>query len=95
MKFYQLLILTGLVALVIMGLNTSNQGINHLTRQERQAVFDVDYSRDTIKVEALGNSHEYSWDMPRVKQQSRTLINECIDYLKRIWNIFDAVFLYE
>jgi len=95
MRFYQLLLLTGLVALVIMGLNTSNQGINNLTRQERQAVFDVDYSSDKLKVEALGNSHEYTWDMPRIKQQSQTLMYECIDYLKRIWNIFDAVFLYE
>lgn len=96
MRFYQLLMLLGLVFLVVLGLNTSNQGINNLTREERQAVLNVDYSEGDIRVEALGNSHSYSLDrlntsLPGLKQQGRSVIN----YLKKIWTIFDAVFLYE
>ena len=100
MRFYQLLMLTGLVILVILGLNTSNQGINNLTREERQAVLDVDYDQGDIRLEALGNSHSYSVDrlsaiLPELKQQSRRVVNGSVDYLKKIWTIFDAGFLYE
>ncbi|MGS0765111.1 hypothetical protein [Syntrophomonas curvata] len=100
MRFYQLLMLIGLVMLVILGLNTSNQGINNLTREERQAVLDVDYSKGNIKVEALGNSYSYALDRPEtgwagLKQQGRRAVNGFTDYLKKIWTIFDAVFLYE
>lgn len=100
MKFFQVLMLMGLAILVVLGLNTSNQGINSLTRQERQAVLDVDYSKGDIRVEALGNSYSYAWDRLDttwldLKQRSRDAVTGLIDYLKRIWTIFDAVFLYE
>jgi len=62
MRLHQLLILAGLIFLVIIGLNTSNQGINSLTRDERQAVLDLDYNQGEIRVDALGNSYDYSLD---------------------------------
>jgi hypothetical protein len=100
MKFYQLLMLGGLILLVIMGLNTSNQGINSLTRDEGQAVFNLDYNEGDIRVDALGNSYNYSLDrlgtdIYRIGNKARELPTDITNYLKRIWIIFDAVFLYE
>lgn len=100
MKLHQLFIIAGLIFLVIMGLNTSNQGINSLTRDEHQAVFNLDYKQGEIRVDALGNSYNYSLDrlgtdLHLLGNKSRELFNNTIDYLKRIWIIFNAVFLYE
>lgn len=100
MKLYQLIILGGLIFLVIMGLNTSNQGINSLTREERQAVFDLGYDQEKIRVDVLGNSYTYSLDrlgsdLHLLGNKSRKLFNDTTDYLKRIWVIFDTIFLYE
>jgi hypothetical protein len=92
--------LGGLILLVIMGLNTSNQGINSLTRNEGQAVFNLDYNEGDIRVHALGNSYNYSLDrlgtdLQLVGNKARELPNDITNYLKRIWIIFDAVFLNE
>ncbi|MDD2372911.1 MAG: hypothetical protein WC109_10210 [Syntrophomonadaceae bacterium] len=100
MRLHQLLILAGLIFLVIIGLNTSNQGINSLTRDERQAVLDLDYNQGEIRVDALGNSYDYSLDrlgsnVYRIGNKARELPTDITNYLKRIWIIFDAVFLYE
>ncbi|MBP8820207.1 MAG: hypothetical protein KBG91_07275 [Syntrophomonadaceae bacterium] len=100
MKFYQILILGGLIILVIMGLNTSNQGINSLTREGRQAVLNLDYNQGDIKVDALGNSYDYSvdrlgTDLKLVGEKTRVYFYDVTDYLKKIWIIFDAVFLYK
>jgi hypothetical protein len=100
MKFYQIFILGGLILLVIMGLNTSNQGINSLTLDERQAVLNLDYNQGDIRVDALGNSYNYSLDrlgtnVYLIGNKARELSTNIMDYLKRIWIIFDAVFLYE
>lgn len=100
MKFYQLLMLGGLILLVIMGLNTSNQGVNSLTREEGQAVFNLDYNEGDIRVDALGNSYNYSLDrlgtdVYRIGNKAREFPTDITNYLKRIWIIFDAVFLYE
>lgn len=100
MRLKQLFILAGLIFLVIMGLNTSNQGINSLTREERQAVLNLDYQQGDIRVDALGNSYNYSLDklgtdLKSAGNKTRELFYDTTDYLKRIWIIFDAVFLYE
>jgi len=100
MKFYQILTLGGLILLVIMGLNTSNQGINSLTRDEQAAVFNLDYNQGNIRVDALGNSYDYSLDrlgtnLKLVGNKTRVYFYDVTDYLKKIWIIFDAVFLYE
>lgn len=100
MKFYQILIIGGLILLVITGLNTSNQGINSLTRDEHPAVLNMDYNQGNISVDALGNSYYYSLDRLGTNLQSagdkaRGYFHDITDYLKRIWIIFDAVFLYE
>ncbi len=100
MRLRQLFIIAGLICLVIMGLNISNQGINSLTREERQAVLNLDYNQGDIRVDALGNSYNYSLDRLGIDLQSagnktRGLFYDTIDYLKRIWIIFEAVFLYE
>ncbi|HBQ27684.1 MAG TPA: hypothetical protein DD791_14920 [Syntrophomonas sp.] len=100
MKLRQLLIITGLICLVIMGLNISNQGINSLTREERQAVLNLNYQQGNIRIDALGSSYKYSLDrlgtdIYRIGKKARELSNDITDYLKRIWIIFDAVFLYE
>lgn len=93
MKFYQILIIGGLILLVITGLNTSNQGINSLTRDEGQAVLNLDYNQGDIRLDALGNSYNYSLD--RLDTDLQSAGHNIIDYLKRIWIIFDAVFIYE
>jgi hypothetical protein len=100
MKFYQILILGGLILLVIMGLNTSNQGINSLTLDERQSILNLDYNQGDIRIDALGNSYNYSLDrlgtdFKSAGNKAGEVFYDTIDYLKRIWIIFDAVFLYE
>mgnify|MGYP000250300200 FL=1 len=62
MKFYRLLMIAGLVLLVILGLNTSSNGINNLTQEARGAVFDLDYKDSGITVEAMGKNYHYSLD---------------------------------
>ena len=93
MKFYQILIIGGLILLVITGLNTSNQGINSLTRDEGQAVLNLDYNQGDIRLDALGNSYNYSLD--RLDTDLQSAGHNITNYLKRIWIIFDAVFLNE
>lgn len=100
MRFFRLMMLAALVVLVVLGLNISNQGINNLTREERPAVFNLDYNEGDVRVEALGTSYSYSLDRPDhvfsgIKYQSRIVVNGFIEHLKKIWTIFDAVFLYE
>lgn len=99
MRFYQLLLITGVIILVIMGLNTSNQGINNLTRAEHQAVLDLDYDNGNIKIDTMGDSHSYSMDrltanFSLLRSKSKEIILEVRDYLKSIWTIFECVFLY-
>lgn len=100
MRCYRLLMIIGLVILVVLGLNTSNQGINNLTREERGAVLDLDRNGSSVVLEAIGNSYYYSLDklapsIPWVKDKGQGIITGWIEYLKKIWIIFDAVFLYE
>jgi len=93
MKFYQILIIGGLILLVITGLNTSNQGINSLTRDEHGAVLNMDYNQGNISVDALGNSYDYSLD--RLGTDLKLVGNKTRGYFYDITIIFDAVFIYE
>jgi hypothetical protein len=99
MRFYQLLLITGVIILVVLGLNTSNHGINNLTRADRHGVLALDYDNGNIKIDTMGASHTYSLDrlqdnLSALKDKSSRIFIEVRDYLKSIWTIFECVFLY-
>lgn len=49
----------GILILVICGLNTSNQGMNSLTLQNRKPVVGLQTQGDAISIYTLGQSHNY------------------------------------
>ena len=92
------LLIMGLIILVILGLNTSNQGISSLTAEERKPVIGWQIENQQIQVIALGQ--EYSLSRRDISQASQGLLQDakqqrcaCVDYLKKIWTIFNVLFL--
>jgi len=59
-KICRIFIVLLLTSLVIMGLNTSNQGINDLTMANRNAVIRLSLDNDSINLDLLGKRHNWS-----------------------------------
>jgi len=97
-KILSSLLIMGLIILVILGLNTSNKGISSLTAEERKPVIGLQIENQQIQVLALGQ--EYSLSHRDISQASQDVLQDvrhqgcaCVDYLKKIWTIFDVLFL--
>jgi hypothetical protein len=58
-RWYRFLLVLTIVILVILGLNTSNQGINSLTLEARKPVIGWQYQGDNFNIFALGETHSY------------------------------------
>ncbi|MGI5911403.1 MAG: hypothetical protein ACOX6E_02310 [Syntrophomonadaceae bacterium] len=100
MRLYQFIMIIGLFFLVIAGLNICNQGISNLTGEERQAILSLSYTKSNISIEAIGESYSYSLDrlpvlLSSLVNEGKLLLTETTEYLGKIWDIFDAVFLKE
>lgn len=95
---YRSLIVLTVFVLIIMGLNTSSQGINSLTAESRSPVVGVKIENRQLNVFALGE--QYSISRQDLSQGSQDVIenaqlqsNALIKYLKKIWTIFEVLFL--
>ncbi|MEN6326827.1 MAG: hypothetical protein ABFD18_11555 [Syntrophomonas sp.] len=93
---YQLLMVLVLVSLVIMGLNTSNQGISRLTTENRGQVIGMDFSNEAIKLQVC--SKDYIYTSEQLHDQRKDMANElkslgeqAKSYTFRIWKIFNAI----
>jgi hypothetical protein len=56
-KLYRSSLVLGIIALTILGLNISNQGINSLVMQNRQPVLAYKVQSDKLDLIALGKSY--------------------------------------
>ncbi len=70
MRTYRFLIVIILVLLVIIGLNTSNNGINRLTQEHRGPVLGVKLQHNQVMLQFL--SRDYS-------------VGERIEYYHKLW----------
>lgn len=92
----QLLLVLVLVTLVIMGLNTSNQGISRLTTENRGQVIGLAFNNDAIKLQFCSKDYVYTGEQLRDQGQDitaglKSLGNQAKDYSFRIWRIFRAI----
>lgn len=97
-KIYRPFMVIGLIILVIMGLNTSNHGINQLTMESRAPVIGLSVDSDDPGVFLLGEKHEIDQDkyidyISIVWGKTKIMLQQVKNYLLRIWIIFKAVFL--
>jgi hypothetical protein len=97
-KILSSLLIMGLILLVILGLNTSSKGISSLTAEERKPVIGLQIENQQIHVLALGQEYrlsrrEISQAGQVVMQDARQQGSACVDYLKKIWTIFNVLFL--
>jgi len=83
-----------IVALVVVGLNISNESINQLTGETHKAVIALNVDDDIVYLELLGEEYKYVPESVGPAVQSLWEYLDTIrDYLLRIWRIFDTVFL--
>ena len=59
---YHTVLVLVLMCLIITGLNISNQGINHLTGQNREAVLGLSIDKKNINLHVLGERFSYCTD---------------------------------
>ena len=85
-KSYRPLLVLTILILVILGLNTSNQGINSLTLDARKPVIGWQNQGDKLNVFALGETHSYDKreagkDIMMIWQQVKTGAQATGDHL--------------
>lgn len=83
-----------ILALVIAGLNISNEGINQLTGKERKAIASVNYGPKNLSLQWLGQ--EYTYPRERLHELSDILqvqLEGVPDYLSRIGRISSVLIL--
>lgn len=95
-RVYRVLLVLVLVGLVIMGLNTSNQGISRLTTENRGQVVGVAFNNDAVKLQLCSKNYVYAGDRLRDQGQDiaaelKTLGEQAKNYTFRIWRIFKAI----
>ncbi len=97
-RMYQLFLVIALICLVVMGLNISNQGINHLTMQNKGPVIGLNVDNKNISLQFLSEKYSYSGDkivdmqLPLL-QESKELVHRGTSYISSIWTIFEAIYL--
>lgn len=91
-RFFILLLV---ISLVVAGLNVSNYGISQLTMEDRGEVLNVRLKDGDIVFTALGKEYVYGDYRNISGQDFYQLAKEIEDYLRKIWRIFQAVFLYD
>lgn len=96
-RLYRPLLVLTILILMILGLNTSNQGINSLTLDARKPVIGWQAKGDNFNIFALGETHSYDkraagGDIMLVWQQVKTGTHATGEYLLRIANILKVLF---
>ena len=92
-----LMVLT-VIILIILGLNTSSQGISSLTAEDKKPVVGLKIENQKIGVIALGEQYNFSrQDIIRagngVLHETQVQCDSLTHYLKKIWKIFEVLFL--
>ena len=95
-RSYRYLLVLALLILVILGLNTSNQGINSLTMEARKPVIGLQTEGDKVSIFTLGESHVVTRQgvvtaMASVKGQVQNYAQTGSNYLKRTFVIVKAL----
>ncbi len=96
-RLYRSLLVLTILILVILGLNTSNQGINSLTLDARKPVIGWQAQGDKLNIFALGETHSYDKqeareDIVLIWQQVKTGAQATGDYLLRSARIIKVLF---
>ena len=94
-RIYQLFLIGLVLTLVILGLNISNEAINQLTVSQRPPIIDVQASSSQLVFHIAGQ--QYDLDVDKLGQASTVmagLFDRAVEYLHKIWRIFQVVFLY-
>ena len=92
-----LMVLT-VIILIILGLNTSSQGISSLTAEDKKPVVGLKLENQKIDVIAMGKQYDISrQDIIRagngVLHNAQLQCDSLAHYLKKIWKIFEVLFL--
>lgn len=95
-RLYRSLLVLAILFLIILGLNTSNQGINSLTMEARKPVIGLQTQGNNISIFALGETHSYGKqeikaDIMLALQKVKTAARVTLDYLLRIVRIFKVL----
>lgn len=97
-KIFSSLMVLAVIILIILGLNTSSQGISSLTAEDKKPVVGLKIENQKIDVIALGEQHDISRQdiiqagygtLHELQLQCESLFH----YLKKIWKIFEVLFL--
>ena len=96
---YQFSLVLVVIALVVVGLNISNQGINSLTRASRGPIVGCKVEDQLINVFALGEKYSYAkedlWHkLSWAGEQVVVFMHSVKDYLVRIWIVSRALILF-
>ncbi|MEN6348528.1 MAG: hypothetical protein ABFD08_03890 [Syntrophomonas sp.] len=97
-KIYRAMLVALLFGLVILGLNTSNQGINRLTMENRGPVMGLNIDSKDINVQFLSENYaiprdKLLVDKEEMKNGLQVVIERVKNHFIKIWVIFKAVFL--
>lgn len=97
-KIISSLLIMAVIILVILGLNTSSQGISSLTAEERKPVIGWQIENQQVNVFALGQEYRISsQDISQAGEgawhDARQQCSIFVNYLKKIWTIFNVLFL--
>ncbi|ABI68887.1 hypothetical protein [Syntrophomonas wolfei] len=97
-KLKQFFLIFILLVLFIGGLNLSNQGINHLTLDNRGPVFACNYEQGSLNLQLLSQDYKvspelvnYEWQL--LRQTAKNQGQQAVQYLNKSWLIFKAIFL--
>lgn len=83
--------------LVVLGLNTSNQGLGSLTAENRKPILGVNRDHDAVNLVFLGENRAFNKDKLSTNvtlQKTLDIIRDGYYYFHRIWRIFYAVFIF-
>ena len=97
-KILSSLMVLAVVTLIILGLNTSSQGISSLTAEDKKPVVGLKIENHKIGVIALGEQYNFSYqDITQaghgVLREAQLQSDSLAHYMKKIWKIFEVLFL--
>lgn len=97
-KIKRLILLSIIIFIFIGGMNISNQGINHLTLDDRAPVFACNYEEGSLNLQLLSKGYNISPELliskwQYLRQGAQNQGQQGIEYINKSWLIFKAVFL--
>ena len=81
-RIYRSIIVLLLIMLVILGLNTSNQATNSLTKESAKPLIGYSIENENINIFALGE--QYSYSRQELSEESSGFLQEAREILQSI-----------